>query len=130
MKKGFLASLFDISFESLITTKIIKVVYVLYMIGIGVAALALVVAAFNSSTGAGIFVLLIAAPLGSLIYLILIRVFLEAIIALFRIMENTHLMVASAGTATGVGVPGAATPGSSLPPTSPPPPAAGPLPQA
>ena len=128
MERGFLASLFDVSFESLITTTIIKVVYVLYMIVIGLIALGFTVAAFHASTAAGIFTLLIGAPLASLMYLILVRVFLEAIIALFRIMENTQLMVASGGSVTSPGVAGAAIPGSSQPTASPSPPAPGPLP--
>jgi hypothetical protein len=37
--QGFLASLFDISFSSLITTKVIKVLYLLSMIIIGLLAL-------------------------------------------------------------------------------------------
>ena len=40
LQKGFLASLFDPSFSSLITTKVIKVIYILSMILIGLGALA------------------------------------------------------------------------------------------
>jgi type IV secretory pathway TrbL component len=76
-EQGFLASLFDVSFRSLVTTKVIKVLYILSMVGIGLVALAFVVAAFNNNAAAGLLVLIIVAPLMSLLYLIYVRVLLE-----------------------------------------------------
>lgn len=87
MQRGFFASLFDISFTSFITTKIIKVLYVLALIGIALTALAFVIIAFKESTGAGIAVLFVVAPLSGLIYAIYTRVFLEFVIQVFRIAE-------------------------------------------
>ncbi len=92
--RGFFSSLFDLSFTSLITTKIIKVLYVLSIILIGFSALFFIVAAFHQSSAAGLLVLVIIAPIMSLFYLIYTRVLLELVIALFRIMENTAEMVA------------------------------------
>ena len=91
--KGFLASLFDTSFSSLVTTKVIKLIYILSMLVIGLLALAFVVGAFRASAGFGLLTLLVLAPVGSLIYLTYTRMFLEFVIALFRIMENTHELV-------------------------------------
>lgn len=115
MNAGFFKSLFDISFRSLITTKIIKVVYVLYMVVIALGALLFIVSAFNASAVVGVLVLLIGAPLGALVYLIFARVWLEALIALFRIMENTQELVRQGGlggapAATGADVPPPARP--------------------
>ena len=62
--------------------------YILSMIVIGLAALALVAAAFANSVAGGLIVLLIVAPLVALIYLIYVRVLLEIVIAVFRIMET------------------------------------------
>jgi hypothetical protein len=59
-------------------------------------------------------VLVIVAPIVSLLYLIYTRVLLEVIIALFRIMENTGEMV----TLQRATVPGA--PAASVPPPTPP----------
>ncbi len=87
MDRGFFSSLFDLSFTSFVTTKIIKVIYVLTLIGIGLFALAVVVGAFQESAGLGLFVLIIGAPIGALIYTIYARVFLEFIIQVFRISE-------------------------------------------
>lgn len=97
MQKGFFASLFDFSFSSLITTKIIKVLYVISMIVIGLGALLFTLAAFRASAVFGVVTLIILAPLGSLIYVIYTRVILEVLIALFRIMENTQELVAQGG---------------------------------
>ena len=127
-EQGFLASLFDVEFKSLITTKVIKVLYILSMIGIGLVALAFVVAAFNNNAAAGLLVLVIVAPLMSLLYLIYVRVLLEIVIAVFRIMEtNTELVALQRGS--GGGGPGVAAPSPPPPPPSPPP-ATPPQPQA
>ena len=98
-EQGFLASLFDVSFRSLVTTKVIKVLYILSMIGIGLLALAFVVAAFNNDAATGLLVLIIVAPLMSLLYLIYVRVLLEIVIAVFRIMETNKRR----GTSTAAG---------------------------
>jgi len=108
--KGFLASLFDTSFASLITPRVIKVIYIITMVVIGLAALFWIVAAFAQSVALGLVVLVIAAPIVSLLYLIYTRVLLEVIIALFRIMESNQELVQ---IQRGVPVP--------MPPTTPPP---------
>jgi hypothetical protein len=110
--QGFLASLFDTSFASLITPRVIKVIYIITMVVIGLAALFWIVAAFAQSVALGLVVLVIAAPIVSLLYLIYTRVLLEVIIALFRIMESNQELVQ---IQRGVPV--------SAPPTTPPPPA-------
>jgi hypothetical protein len=118
VEKGFLGSLFDLSFSSLITTKVIKVLYILSMIVIGLAALAFIGGAFASSAAAGLFMLIIGAPLGALFYLVYTRVVLEVIIVLFRIMESNVELVQLQRAAV--------APASTPPPTSPPPPEAPP----
>ena len=125
-QQGFLASLFDVSFSSLITTRVIKVLYILSMAVIGLGALFFVLAAFRSSAAAGAVVLVIVAPLVSLLYLIYVRVLLEIVIAVFRIMESNAELVGlqRAQPAGGAGPP-------PPPPATPsPPPSAGPPPAA
>lgn len=92
-EKGFLASLFDLSFTSLVTPKVIKFIYVLSLIVIGLGALFFVVAAFVQSVALGLLTLLILAPLMSLIYVVYARVLMEFFIAVFRIMEYQHEML-------------------------------------
>lgn len=114
--KGFLASLFDTSFSSLVTPRVIRVIYIISMVVIGLAALFWIGAAFTQSAAFGLLVLVIAAPLVSLLYLIYTRVLLEVIIALFRIMEYNAELVTLQRAAT----PGA--PAASVPPPAPEPP--------
>ena len=120
-QKGFFGSLFDVSFTSFVTIRIIKVIYIITLVLIGVAALVFVVASFADSVGAGLFVLIIAAPLVSLLYVIYVRVLLEIVIAIFRIAENTGDSVALL-RAQASGSPVAAQPVPPQPPGSAPPP--------
>jgi hypothetical protein len=84
MERGFFASLFDLSFTSFVTTRIIKVLYVLALIGIGLTMLVFIIGGFHESAAVGLLVLLIGA---GLLYVIYTRVFLEFIIQVFRITE-------------------------------------------
>lgn len=87
--QGFLQSLFDFSFTSFITTKIIKVLYALSMLVDGLLCLFLVVSAFAISTGIGVVTLIIVAPLVFLLLVTYARVALELIMVIFRISEHT-----------------------------------------
>jgi Domain of unknown function (DUF4282) len=93
-QRGFFASLFDVSFTSLVMTKIIKALYVLSMIWIGLSALLYIILAFHTSGALGLLMLFIIAPAISLLLLIYTRLLLELSIAIFRIMENTSELVA------------------------------------
>jgi hypothetical protein len=120
-EKSFFASLFDVGFESFITPRIVKVLYVLTMVVFGLAALAYVIWAFTESIGFGLLMLVIIAPLTFLLYLIYTRVVLEIFLAIFRIMESNFELVALQRQAlAGGGPPPASPPPSSPPPTYPP----------
>jgi hypothetical protein len=93
MQKGFFGSLFDISFSSLITTKVIKVLYVISLIVIGLFSLFFIIGAFSRSAGLGVLTLIIFAPLGALLYTVYTRVILEFIIVVFRIAEYNGELV-------------------------------------
>jgi uncharacterized membrane protein len=128
VEKGFFASLFDVSFSSLVATKVIKVIYVLSMVLIGLTSLVFVAGAFSNSVGAGLFTLIVLAPLAALVYLIYVRVILEVIICIFRIMETNVELVSLQRAATGPATPPPAPPpGPSVheppepPPSAPPP---------
>ena len=58
--KGFLASLFDFSFSSLITLKIIRVLYILSLVGAGIYTLIFVGAGFASDSALGVFFLILS----------------------------------------------------------------------
>jgi hypothetical protein len=114
--KGFFASLFDLSFSSLVTTKIIKVLYVITLVLIGLGYVVFTISAFSADSAAGALVLFIFGPLVALFYVVYARVFLEIVIALFRIMESN---VEMAGLMRGQSQPAVTPSTSSVPPTPP-----------
>jgi hypothetical protein len=91
--KGFFASLFDLSFSSLVTPRIIKIIYVITLVGIGLLAILFIISAFSANSGFGVATLLIIAPIFSLFYIIYARVLLEFFIAIFRLAETNAELV-------------------------------------
>ncbi|MDQ6937032.1 MAG: DUF4282 domain-containing protein [Actinomycetota bacterium] len=89
--KGFFAALFDFSFTTFVTPKIVKVLYILITVGLALIYLALVVSAFANNGGAGVLVLIFGA-LGYLVYLAFARVVLEFYMAVFRIADDVQAM--------------------------------------
>jgi hypothetical protein len=87
--KGFFASLFDFSFTALITSKIIKLLYALSVVGAGLSTLAFIVSGFSNSVVLGMVMLLIGGPLYFFLVVIYARVFLEIIMVLFQMAEHT-----------------------------------------
>ena len=88
--KGFLGALFDMSFTTFVTPMIIKVVYVLGMIGVAAATLFFALSGFASdSPGLGI-VTLVLSPLVGLLYLCLFRMMCEFYLAITRMSEDIH----------------------------------------
>jgi hypothetical protein len=119
----FIRSLFDISFTRLVTTKVIKFIYILSLIVIALGALVLIISAFTRSVVAGVLVLGIVAPLISLIYLTYVRLLLEIVIAIFRIMEtNVELVALARGPEPATATATTAVPPPPAPPSTPPPP--------
>jgi Domain of unknown function (DUF4282) len=88
--KGFVRSLFDVGFTSFVTPKVIKVLYVLIMIGTILSALFYAVVAFRLNVALGIATLLVLGPLFVLITLAMWRIFLEFFMVIFRISDDIH----------------------------------------
>jgi hypothetical protein len=86
--KGFLSSLFDFGFTSFVTPTVIKVLYVLIMIGTALSALAFTIAAFKASPIFGIGVLIIGDPLFIIIVMAFYRIILEFFVVIFRVAED------------------------------------------
>jgi len=94
--KGFLASVFDFSFTSFITSKLIRL---LYGVAVGVAGLAalvvftvLVGAGFCQSAAAGVGAIVLGFLVGPLVFFLIAlyaRVALELTMVMFRIAEHT-----------------------------------------
>ncbi len=89
--KSFFVSLFDVSMREMVTPKIIRVLFVIGLIAIGIGMLGAIFSSFFAirATGVGMVILtLIAAPLGALVAVIFLRVYLELIILLFNIYDQ------------------------------------------
>jgi hypothetical protein len=86
---GFFAALFDFSFSSFVTPKIVKLVYVLATIGVALFYVVFVISAFAKNAGAGIVVLLVGAVV-ALVYLAFIRMTLEFYFAIVRMSQDIN----------------------------------------
>lgn len=92
---GLLKALFDFNFDTFITPKIVKIVYVIATALVGLATLGMILSAFAVMTDGGFSVLLgliflVAAPILGLIYLAFIRMSLELYYAVIRLSEDVH----------------------------------------
>jgi len=85
---GFLSSLFDLSFTNFITTKLIKVLFVISIILAACFSIFLVMSGFARGTAEGLLTLLIIAPLLFFFYVIYARVGMEVLIVIFRCSEH------------------------------------------
>lgn len=88
--KGFLSSLFDYSFSSFVTSRIVRLLYVITTVVLALWTIALVVIAFNISSALGVVALLLVGPLFFVVSLTYARVGLELMIVFFRISENVQ----------------------------------------
>ena len=90
--RGFLSALFDFSFTSFVTTKIIKVVYVLITILVCLTALIYTIVAFRVSPLFGLLTLVIGDPRFIIIVMALWRMILESFVVRFRIAEDVRAL--------------------------------------
>jgi hypothetical protein len=110
VQKGFFGSLFDLSFTSFVTTKLIKVLYVLSLVILVIAYVVIAIAFFTSGGGdevtvtadgtfqtdsggsaaLGLLWLFVLGPLFLFFYTLAYRVVFEIVVVLFRIFENTR----------------------------------------
>jgi hypothetical protein len=86
--RGFVASLFDFSFTSYVTPKVVKVLYALIMVGVALGAVIFVAIAFRASSVFGLISLFILAPLYFLVVMAIYRIGLEFFMVMFRISED------------------------------------------
>ncbi|MGH3212890.1 MAG: DUF4282 domain-containing protein [Trebonia sp.] len=88
-EKGFIGSLFDFSFNSMVTPKIIKVLYVLFTLWTALVGLIILVIGFRTGhVAGGLFTLIIIEPIFLLLTLGIYRVVLEAFMVIFRIYDE------------------------------------------
>jgi hypothetical protein len=88
--KSFFAVLLDFSFKEYVTTKVLKVLYGLSIAASVIVSLGLALAMSAQSSFFGKFLsVIIVAPILAVVLIVLSRTYLEVIMAIFRIAENT-----------------------------------------
>ncbi|GAA5124282.1 DUF4282 domain-containing protein [Haloechinothrix salitolerans] len=80
--------IFDVSFSKFITPAVVKFVYIILMVLLGLGYLFAVIGGFSADVVTGL-IALILGPVVVFLYLLLIRVSLEALVAVVRTAENT-----------------------------------------
>lgn len=88
---SFFGALFDFGFNTFATPVVIKVLYILGLVGIGLGYVALVISGFADSPATGL-AMLIGGAIGALFYVIFFRVFLEFYYAVVRMSEDIRAM--------------------------------------
>ena len=86
-----LTPLLDLRFTRFITVSIVKVLYVVGVAMVALTVLSWIIAGFTQSVLVG-FAMLVLSPLFLLLGVILVRIYLEVLVVLFRIAENTAKM--------------------------------------
>lgn len=87
--EGFFKRLFDVSMTSFVTPSIIKLLFVLAIIGVSIVSVIVLVSGFATIDEDGV-ILVILAPIMWLLGIIYWRVILELVIVVFRIERNTR----------------------------------------
>jgi Domain of unknown function (DUF4282) len=90
--KSFFGALFDFSFTSFVTTRIIKVLYALILVLTVLTALFYTVIVFRVSAGLGLAMLIVGDPLFIIIVMAFWRLVLEAFVVVFRIAEDIRAL--------------------------------------
>ena len=87
---GFFRALFDFGFHHFVTPMIVRFVYVLATIGLGLFYLVLVISGFASDEPAAGVGIMIGGALAFVVYLALIRMTLELYLSIVRMSEDIH----------------------------------------
>lgn len=93
MEKGIFASIFDFSFTEFVTTRIIKIIYIISIILSCVAGILVIFAGLFADSGLIGVLSLVFGPLLTLLYILFSRIGLEMVIVVFRIAEHTGDLV-------------------------------------
>jgi hypothetical protein len=81
---GFLGTLFDFSFSEFLTPKIIKILFGIGLVLAALGALRFIAAGFHVGAFVGVISLIIS-PLVFLLCSLVVRIYLEILLAVFRI---------------------------------------------
>jgi len=118
--KGILESLFDLSFSNFVTTRVLKLLFVLAVVGSGIWTLIFIVTGFKEAGVLAGLLFLLLSPLVFLLSVVGARIWCEMVIVMFRIAENTTMLVEQNKAASDVSVAMPSTASSDSPVAAPP----------
>ncbi len=93
--KGFIGRLFDFSFSEFVTAKIIPLLFGIGIVLQAFAVLGMIVGRFRAGFWGGLLFLIIS-PLIYLLMVLMVRIWCELVIVVFKIAENTRVLAAAA----------------------------------
>jgi hypothetical protein len=91
--KGLLGCVFDISFSEFVTPRLIKILFIIAIVGSAMGALTILRGGLVANDAVIFLASLIMAPVVFLVCVLWSRVCLELIMVVFRIAENTDRLV-------------------------------------
>jgi len=94
-EKGFIGRLFDFSFSEFVTAKVIPLLFGIAVVFHAFAVLVMIVGRFRSGFWGGLL-FLILSPLVYLLMVLMVRIWCELVIVVFKIAENTRVLAAAA----------------------------------
>lgn len=90
--KGLVDSLMDMSFQSFVTPKIVKLLYILMILASALGALSVLGSGLFSGKFFGMVGGVVGAPIVFVVGVLVARVYMEILIVVFKIAENTSEM--------------------------------------
>ncbi|MSX02691.1 MAG: DUF4282 domain-containing protein [Actinobacteria bacterium] len=113
-RNGFFSSLFDFSFSRLVTTRVVKWLYMLLIVVVGIGWVTAIVSSIIAGSISGVLIAVIGGAIAALLTVIYGRIVLELVLAIFRILETNreiaYLQRQQLGGAPPPGVAGEASP--------------------
>lgn len=90
-KDASFAALLDFSFNEFVTMSVIKILYIIAIALSALGILFFVITSFMASVVTGL-IMLILSPIFFVLYVLFARIWLEIIMVIFRIEENTKVL--------------------------------------
>jgi hypothetical protein len=89
-RAGFFSSLFDLNFSRVVTTRVVKWLYLIVIVLVVLGLVGYIATAIISGSVVAIIIAVIVGPLVALLYIILARIAFEVLVAIFRILETNR----------------------------------------
>ena len=89
-REGFFSTLFDLSFTRLLTTRVVKALYILLIVVVGIGLVVTIVSSIIAGSITGVLISVVGGTLAALLTIIYGRIVLEVLLAIFRILETNR----------------------------------------